>query len=116
MADAPINELFNNTLKDTIDGWKQDGLSDEDIIAKIKNIDFNDIMMSITDSVAADLADFFREKMYEMELEERTKTQEFLAHQEQLWGKCFAASQTMYTITIDAAENISQYKIGRAHV
>ena len=109
MADAPINELFNNTLKDTIDGWKQDGLSDEDIIAKIKNIDFNDIMMSITDSVAADFADFFREKMYEMELEERTKTQEFLAHQEQLWGKCFAASQTMYTITIDAAENISQY-------
>ena len=109
MADAPINELFNNTLKNTIDGWKQDGLSDEEIIEKIKKIDFNDIMMSITDSVSADFAVFFRERMYEIELEERAKTQEFSAHQEQLWGKCFAASQTMYTITIDAAENISQY-------
>lgn len=109
MVNAPINELFNNTLKNTIDGWKQDGLSDEEIVAKIKKIDLNDIMMSITDSVSADFADFFREKMYEMELEERTRTQEFLARQEQLWGKCFAASQTMYTITIDAAENISQY-------
>jgi hypothetical protein len=79
------------------------------IIGIVKINIINDIMMSITDSVSADFADFFREKMYEMELEERTKTQEFLAHQEQLWGKCFAASQTMYTITIDAAENISQY-------
>jgi hypothetical protein len=47
--------------------------------------------------------------MYEIELEQRAQAQEFLAHQEQLWGKCFAASQTMYTLTIEAAENISKY-------
>ncbi len=109
MSDAPISEVLNNALKDTIDGWKQEGLSDEEILAKIDKIDFKDVMMSITDTAATDFADFFRERMYEIELEERAKTQEFSAHQEQLWGKCFAASQTMYTITIDAAENISQY-------
>jgi len=109
MSDAPISEVLNNALKDTIDGWKQEGLSDEEILAKIDKIDFKDVMMSITDTAATDFADFFRERMYEIELEERAKTQEFSAHQEQLWGKCFAASQTMYTLTIEAAENISKY-------
>ena len=109
MAEAPISKVLNNAFKDAVSGWKQDGLSDEEIIAKIEKINFKDIMMSITDSVSADFADFFREKMYEIELEERAKTQEFTAHQEQLWGKCFAASQTMYTITIDAAENITKF-------
>lgn len=109
MADAPIREVLNNALKDTVTGWKQEGLSDEEVIAKIEKINFKDIIMSITDSVSTDFADFFREKMYEIELEERAKAQEFSAHQEQLWGKCFAASQTMYTLTIEAAENISNY-------
>ena len=47
--------------------------------------------------------------MYEIELDERAKAQEFSAHQEQLWGKCFAASQTMYTITLEAAESITKH-------
>ena len=109
MADAPINEILHNALKDTVNGWKQDGLSDEEILAKIEKIDFKDVMTSITDTAATDLADYFRERMYEIELEQRAQAQEFLAHQEQLWGKCFAASQTMYTLTIEAAENISKY-------
>lgn len=109
MADAPISDVLHNALKKTIDDWKQEGLSDEEIIEKIDKIDFNDVMMSITDTISTDFADFFREKMYEIELEEHARSQEFLAHQEQLWGKCFAASQTMYTLTIEAAENITKY-------
>lgn len=109
MAEATISEVLNSAFKDAVSGWKQDGLSDEEIIAKIEKIDFKDVMMSITDTVATDFADFFKEKMYEIELEERAKAQEFSARQEQLWGKCFATSQTMYTLTIEAAENISKY-------
>ena len=109
MGSAPINEVLNDAFRDTVANWKKEGMSDEEIMSKIEKIDFNDMMMSITDTISADFADFFREKMYEIELDERAKSQEFLSHQEQLWGKCFAASQTMYTITIEAAENISKY-------
>lgn len=109
MVGAPISEVLNNALKDTVAGWKQEGLSDEEIISKIEKINFDDVMMSITDTISTDFVDFFREKMYEIELDERARAQEFLAHQEQLWGKCFAASQTMYTITVEAAESISKY-------
>ena len=109
MVDAPISEVLNNAFRETVDGWRQAGLSDEKIISKIEKIDFGDVMMSITDTISTDFADFFREKMYEIELDERAKSHEFLSHQEQLWGKCFAASQTMYTLTVEAAENISKY-------
>lgn len=109
MVDAPISEVLNKAFMDTVDALKQEGLSDGEIICKIKKINFDNIMMSITDYASDDSAAFLRKKMYEIEMDERAKTQEFSAHQEQLWGKCFAASQTMYTITIEAAENITRY-------
>lgn len=34
MADAPISDVLHNALKKTIDDWKQEGLSDEEIIEK----------------------------------------------------------------------------------
>lgn len=109
MGNAPINEVINQAFRDTVENWKKEGLSDEVIVEKINKIDFEEVMLSIADTASSDYAAFFREKMYEIELEERAKKQEFLAHQEQLWGKCFAASQTMYTITVEAAENITKY-------
>lgn len=109
MVNAPINEVINQAFRDTVGNWKKEGLSDEDIIEKIEKINFEDVMLSIADTASSDYAAFFREKMYEIELEERAKKQEFLAHQEQLWGKCFAASHTMYTIAVEAAENITKF-------
>lgn len=109
MESAPINEVLNDAFRDTVENWRKEGLSDEEIISKIEKININDVVMSITDTISTDFADLFREKMYEIELDERARSQEFLSHQEQLWGKCFAASQTMYTITVEAAESITKY-------
>ena len=83
MSGAPINEMLNNAFRDTVAEWKQNGLSNEEVISKIENINLDDIMMSITDVVSTDFSDYFKEKMYEIELDERAKTLEFLAHQEQ---------------------------------
>ncbi len=109
MGNAPINEVMNNAFRDAVKNWKEEGLSDEEIIEKIDKINFKEIMLSMADTASSDYASFFKDKMYEIELDERAKAKEFSAHQEQLWGKCFAASQTMYTITIEAAENITEY-------
>ena len=106
---SPIDEVLNTAFIDAVENWKNNGFSDEEIVKKIKAINFKDVMMSVADKASHDYADFFRDKMYEIELEERANKQAFSAHQERLWGKCFAASQTMYTITIEAAEAISQY-------
>lgn len=107
--DGSINEIMHQALTDSVEQWTKDGLSPEEIETKINSIDMDALLQELTDTASKDFASFFKEKMFEIELEERAKASEFLAHQEQLWGKCFAASQTMYTITIEAAEKTSSY-------
>ena len=31
MANAPINEVVNNAFRDTVENWKKEGLSDEEL-------------------------------------------------------------------------------------
>ena len=109
MSKAPISEVVNNVFRDTVENWKKEGLSDERIIEKIEKVNFEDVMFSIADTASSDYTTFFRDKMYEIELDERAKSKEFSAHQEQLWGKCFAASQTMYVLAVEAADNYCKY-------
>ena len=40
MSGAPINEMLNNALRDTVAEWKQNGLSNEEVISKIENIKY----------------------------------------------------------------------------
>ena len=86
MSKAPISEVVNNVFRDTVENWKKEGLSDERIIEKIEKVNFEDVMFSIADTASSDYTTFFRDKMYEIELDERAKSKEFSAHQEQLWG------------------------------
>lgn len=109
MSIGSINEVLFDTIKRCVNQWKNDGLTNEEIATKIYSINLEEILQEVTDTASKDFASFFKEKMFEIELEERANTGKFLAHQEELWGKCFAASQTMYTITLEAAENISEY-------
>ena len=62
MEGSSINEMLNDAFRDTVAGWKKEGLSDAEIIAKIEKINFNDVMMSITDTISTDFADFFQKE------------------------------------------------------
>lgn len=45
-----------------------------------------------------------KDDIYEISAEHRADIQLFCAHQEQLWGKCFAVSEAMYKLVLEAAE------------
>ena len=62
MSNAPINEVVNNAFRDTIESWKKEGLSDEEIIKKIEKINFEDVMLSIADTASSDYAAFLGTK------------------------------------------------------
>ncbi len=66
-------------------------------------------MFSIADTASSDYATFFRDKMYEIELDERAKSKSFLLTKSNFGGKCFAASQTMYVLAVEAADNYCNY-------
>ena len=104
-----VNDIVSQLLKDIIEQWEKAGLSPEEIRTKINSFDIGSLMNEVTDVTSKKFASFFKEKMFEIELDERARSSEFLAHQEQVWGKCFAASQTMYTMTVEAANMVFTY-------
>ena len=91
MSKAPISEVVNNAFRDTVENWKKKGYLTKELSKKIEKINFEDVMFSIADTASSDYATFFRDKMYEIELDERAKSKEFSAHQEQLWGEMFCS-------------------------
>lgn len=109
MTQAPISDIIDKVIKDNIEDWQSKGYTDDQILEKLESVDINNLILSATDTAATDFATFFKGRMYEIELEERANAKEFSAHQEQLWGKCFAASQTMYRLSVDAAQKITLY-------
>ena len=115
MEDAPIKKVLNDALRDALGTWINNGLSDEEIIQKLEKINFEEIMLSVADTASSNFTTLFSDRMYEIELTERAKAQEFLTRQEQLWGKCFAASQTLYTIT-GVNPRVVQQRLGHSDV
>jgi hypothetical protein len=84
MSGAPINEMLNNALRDTVAEWKQNGLSNEEVISKIENINLDDIMMSITDVASTDFSDYFKKQDIELSksINSKSKFSAFYIRQE----------------------------------
>lgn len=85
------------------------GMSEDDIIKKLSENVIRSTIRKATDNYANDMFASYKEKMYEITLEEQAKLQRFLGHNEQIWGKCFAASQTMYVMAVSFAEDFSNF-------
>lgn len=104
-----IIDILNDAIAGVIVEWQENGLTDEEIKNKISQIDFNEFLSKSIENAPQFSLCFFKKHMYEIALEEQAKTNEFLSHQDQKWGKCFAASQTMYVLAVESAELYSEY-------
>lgn len=102
-------ELINGALQQQLEEFKVDGLSDSEILDKISELNFEDILIKVSDVMASDTVDIMENTMYEKVLEERTKTAQFIAHNEQIWGKGFVASEAMYIVSLELAQAYSNY-------
>ena len=105
-----LMEIFQQGIIEAANDMAEQGVSEQVIEERIfKNL--NTSLYELVKTSANDTVDFFKQHMYEIELEERANAAEFLARQEQKWGKCFAASQAMYTMAVESAELYSNYVI-----
>ena len=99
-----LDEIVVTALNELLEQWTKDGLSDAEIVQKLINCDFQGAYGHLKKAVREDTFTFFKEHMFEIAMEEQANAGEFIARQEQSWGKCFAASQTMYTMAVESAE------------
>ena len=89
MINDELGKIFDEVLSKQIEEWRAEGLLDDEIRTKLDNINFEDTFASITEKAAVDTVEFFKEHMYEIDFEEKIRTNEFLSHQESIWGKGF---------------------------
>ena len=104
-----LDDIVLTAINDLLEQWKKEGLSDSEIIKKLDGCDFQGAYEHLTKAVREDSFSFFKEQMYEIAMEEKANAVEFIARQEQSWGKCFAASQTMYTMAVESAQEYSKF-------
>ena len=102
-------DLFNNAYMTQVKKMRNNGLSDSEIIDKLKDIDFTDCFSKITEMMADDSTKYMENTMYERVLEERAQAAEFMARNEQIWGKGFVASEAMYVMVVETAELYGEY-------
>lgn len=82
----------------------------EDYVAKLEERGaIRDTFLNLIDDVASDSVETIESIMYEKVLEERAYTNEFLARQEQKWGKAFVASEALYLCILESTEHYEQY-------
>ena len=59
--------------------------------------------------VADNMFSYYKSTMYELAVEWRAGLYEFIARQEQVWGKCFVTSEAMHVIAAEAAEQYAHH-------
>ncbi len=102
-------ELLSDGIQQQVEEFKADGLSDSEIIDKISKLKIEDILINMSEIMASDTVRLIEKTMYERVMKERTETTHFIAHNEQIWGKGFVASESMYIVSLELAQAYSDY-------
>ncbi|EKZ4847850.1 hypothetical protein QO278_002553 [Listeria monocytogenes] len=98
-----LQDIFINLLEDQLEKAESQEEADE-IVKHFEKIDLETIFGEMFDTMASDTTRHMRDTMYEQVMISRADEQEFLARQEQKWGRAFVASESMYIMTLEATQ------------
>jgi hypothetical protein len=109
MAQDYTNDMIVKSLSEMIKRKTKGKAQTETVLKFLETEDFKDLYAKIIGMISDNATDTIEDVMYEKVLEERAFVQEFLARQEQKWGKCFVASEAMYICVLESAEAYTEY-------
>ncbi len=109
MAKDYLSELFKSVYTDAVFEWRKQGLSDDEIIKKLNQDTINNSLKAVLEQSSKDYREFFVDKKYEISHRQKIETDKFIAHHNEIWGDCFAISETMYVMTLEAAEQYCSF-------
>ncbi|MEQ7310281.1 DUF5677 domain-containing protein [Lactococcus petauri] len=104
---SSIAELFKDAFMEMLEeriGKAESQEEADEIIKKFENIDVSKIFLEMLNERADNATRYMRDTMFEKVIAFRANEQEFLAKQEQKWYRAFVASESMYIMTLEAAE------------
>jgi len=103
--------IIESAYTELISEWVAQGLSEEEISEKLNQDTMNRATNKLYETASKDIYDYFTEKKFEISYRERIQADKFLAHQNEIWGECFAVSEAMYVMALEAAEEYSKYVV-----
>ena len=98
-----LTEMIQNAFMESAEKMAEEGLSCDEINAKLLS-NGELVVKDLADQASKDVLTYMKAHMFEAAFFHDMDTNEFLAHHNQLWGECFAASKTMYSMAIEAAQ------------
>ena len=104
-----LDSIIHQSLKELHYEWTEQGLSDDEIADRFRKIPFDEALDNIANRAEEDIFDYLCSHLSEISGEQRQTGKMFFNHMEQMWGKCFEASEALYVLTVEAAEEYSDY-------
>ena len=109
MSKDYLSDILMETYYEAISTWRKKGISDEEIIERISQNRIESTMRAMLDQATTDIHNFFVDKQFEIAHRQKIKEDKFLAHHNEIWGECFATSEVMYVMAVEAAEEYSKF-------
>ena len=105
-------ELFSKTIKSTLEEEISKAETEKQakkILEHFESLDVQELFNDMMRDASKDTFSFMKSTMFEEVMRFRADEQEFIARQEQKWNRAFVASESMYIMTLEAAESYSEY-------
>lgn len=109
MSNNFVIDIFNDVIKAKINELLESGMSVTEVQAHINSIDTEKVLSITIDRFAEKTMENLKSNIFEISAEMRASSEVFIANQEFKWGKCFAASDTMYKLAVEAGEQYGEY-------
>jgi hypothetical protein len=96
-------------LQNIVAAEEQKGTPAEEIIRKLATFDMDAYFIKAVQIKKKHLVGYFKDIMFERSILMQIETDEFLARHAQIWWKGFVASEALYSIVIEMAEQFGKY-------
>lgn len=107
-----VQDTFFKALAKHVEAYN---LSEEDTSKLIAGVFergiFEETYSDLIETLSQNLTETMESTMYEHVLEARAYTAEFLARQDQKWGKAFVASEALYLCILEATDNYNAFVV-----
>ena len=108
MSDS-IDDIITTSFLMAISDLQSEGLSESEIAEKVSKVDYSDVFKKMIDKATENAFSNLKNKVFEIEHYQTIANNAFFSHHNKIWGDCFAVSEAMYVIAIEAAEEYNKY-------
>lgn len=101
--------IFTEVISEIIKKEQENGTSDEKILKILQEKPLAQLYSQTADSASDAFLESMEEIMYERVFENRALDGEFMAKQEQKWGRVFVAAEAMYLCVLESVESYVEF-------